>query len=171
MGLRPMMTDAKADLTCWFGSTTNSFTQGRIEFMMTDSCTLGSKAWQNSFTYFQRKNRWIGCMHMYKLSLVTWPWQSGLEADSWHHMAQPLACLILTTEHVTKDQERKHSILRFNLINCQFLFCGSDSDDSPAVTSDDMNMELFYTSSACFLGGLKGIEVILRGLRLSFTTI
>ena len=33
-----MITDARADLTCWLASTTSSFTQGNMLFMMTVSC-------------------------------------------------------------------------------------------------------------------------------------
>jgi len=50
MGLRPIMTDASADLTCWLGSATNSFTNGRIFVMMIDSCWYESKFWQKSRT-------------------------------------------------------------------------------------------------------------------------
>lgn len=38
IGLRPIMTEASADLTCWLGSPTSSFTNGRIFVMMIDSC-------------------------------------------------------------------------------------------------------------------------------------
>ena len=37
MGDRPMMTEARADLTCWLASETSSLTQGRMWFMMTVS--------------------------------------------------------------------------------------------------------------------------------------
>lgn len=50
MGLRPMITEARADLTCWFPSQTSSLTHGRMFVMMTDSWTDGSKAWQKSRT-------------------------------------------------------------------------------------------------------------------------
>lgn len=52
IGLRPMMTLAKALLTCWFGSATNSFTYGKILFIIIVSCCAWSKFWQKSFTLF-----------------------------------------------------------------------------------------------------------------------
>ena len=38
MGERPMMTEAMADLTCWFPSVTSSLTQGSRCVMITSSC-------------------------------------------------------------------------------------------------------------------------------------
>ena len=50
MGDRPMMTEARADLTCWLASETSSLTQGRMWFMMTVSWRLRSRFWQKSLT-------------------------------------------------------------------------------------------------------------------------
>lgn len=52
IGLRPIMTDARALLTCWFGSATSSLTNGRMEFIMMPSCWNWSKFWQKSLTLF-----------------------------------------------------------------------------------------------------------------------
>lgn len=48
MGDRPMMTEARADLTCWLASATRSFTQGSMLFMIICSRTSDDSAWQNS---------------------------------------------------------------------------------------------------------------------------
>lgn len=37
MGLNPMITLAKADFTCWFGSATSSLTMGNILVIIMDS--------------------------------------------------------------------------------------------------------------------------------------
>ena len=50
MGDKPMMTDAKADFTCWFASTTRSCTQGKMLVIITVSCTPLSRFWQKSRT-------------------------------------------------------------------------------------------------------------------------
>ena len=50
MGERPMMTLARADLTCWLASVTNSLTQGSSWVMITCSCTPLSRFRQKSFT-------------------------------------------------------------------------------------------------------------------------
>jgi len=48
MGESPMMTEAKADLTCWLASATRSFTHGRMLVMMMFSRTSTDKFWQKS---------------------------------------------------------------------------------------------------------------------------
>ena len=50
IGDNPMITDAKADLTCWLASTTRSCTHGRMFVMMTVSWTFLSRFWQKSRT-------------------------------------------------------------------------------------------------------------------------
>ena len=50
IGDKPIITEAKADLTCWLASTTRSCTHGRMLVMMTVSCTFLSRFWQKSRT-------------------------------------------------------------------------------------------------------------------------
>lgn len=48
IGESPMMTEANADLTCWFASETSSLTHGRIFVMIKLSRTSGARYWQKS---------------------------------------------------------------------------------------------------------------------------
>ena len=50
IGDSPMMTDAKADLTCWLASMTRSWTHGKMLFIITVSWTPLSRFWQKSRT-------------------------------------------------------------------------------------------------------------------------
>ena len=50
IGDNPMMTEARADFTCWLASITRSWTQGRMLLMITVSWTLLSRFWQKSRT-------------------------------------------------------------------------------------------------------------------------
>ena len=50
IGDNPMITEAKADFTCWFASITKSWTHGRMLLIITVSCTLLSRFWQKSLT-------------------------------------------------------------------------------------------------------------------------
>lgn len=50
IGLRPIITLASADLTCWLGSATRSFTYGRTFVMMMVSWLNESRFWQKSRT-------------------------------------------------------------------------------------------------------------------------
>ena len=58
MGESPMITDARADLTCWLASTTSSFTQGNMLFMMTVSCVSYKKKKKKNqnFSFALEKN-------------------------------------------------------------------------------------------------------------------
>lgn len=48
IGESPMMTEARADLTCWFASDTRSLIHGSMLVIITVSRTSGARFWQKS---------------------------------------------------------------------------------------------------------------------------
>ena len=59
IGDSPMMTEARADFTCWLPSETSSFTHGRILVMMICSRDSGERFEQNSGNFHRRNQQVI----------------------------------------------------------------------------------------------------------------